>query len=448
MPTPMPTHVTKKELEFRINEDPTCIQKITVLVGDRVNVAISAFATTYYWCSLKHSNQPRGNHELSELKRKAIDAKGTFVYYEKDGASAVKHYYEKGELVRSKTYGQVASSADAVKVDLGMPVTTTTTAVTSTTVYKHWEFAGLKLPVRDLSTVPEFLHAWIPEADNGYVHQKEETRRVMSCILRQKGVFAKGHTGVGKTELFRSLAFNSGNPFIILPCSADMETSNLLGYNTVDSDGSVVFVEGLLTTAVRYGAWVYFDEFNAMASDITSNLNPLLDGSRCLVLTESKGARVPMHPEFRFLASGNPATHAGYTGIKTQNLALVNRLKTVLIDYLGEKQETNILHYKFQSIPLAYVEQLVKIANGVRKLFKQGDISAVLTTRDLIDVCEDAIVLLQAHANWDVALDDALASWVGGVEYQTDAKTIYGICSKEMVGKLTMMEKVVGRIVG
>lgn len=448
----MPDHITKAELIGRIEKNPLCVTKVTVLVGDRVNVAVDGIKATFYWCSLKPSNQPRGNQEMNALKSKLIGSKATFVWCEhRNRGEGTKYYFEKGILVRQKAYNSMAVPVEnVVKVDLTIPASNqvvTPIIPSFETATSYWEFAGLNLPVRTRASIPEILHSWIPTSDNGYVHQKDTTRRIMSSLIRNKGCCLRGHTGTGKTECLRSLAYHTGNPFIIIPCSADLETSNLLGYNTVDTDNAIVFIEGLLTTAVRYGAWVYFDEFNALSADITTALNPLLDGSKCLVLTENKGIRVPAHSEFRFLASGNPATHASYTGTRVQNLSLTNRLTTILIDYLEAKSEERILTVKFSNIPSTYIVQMVKIANEVRKLFKQNDIQAVMTTRDLQDIFEDMAILKLAHGTWDKAIDDALASWVGKVDYQTDAQSIYSICTKNLTAKPSLMEDEVKKII-
>ena len=849
----MPEHLTKSELTNRINANPKCVTKVTVIFGDRVNVTVEGIAQTFYWCSLKQSNMPQGTVEMNNLKAKLIQAEGTFIWYDRRNANeGMKYYFENGELARQKPVGADMAIENVTKVDLNTPTFPEPSVPRNAfeVPLNYFPFAGLQIPIRRLPSIPAMLHSWIPKEDNGYVHQEEQTRRVMSCLIRQKAVLLKGHTGTGKcidknslvwhnngikrigrfapnqmqedssmplelevksfdeklrlgykktsslyysgikdahivttdmgyrhivsmvhplyayhgggfkfmkademttdtwlpmilgegildipttvkigsrkiavdadfgyfmgqmvgdghiykgntvgkyqtritttdpetiawmksylnshlgrtmksyagdpitycisrpkalhqflaseymaadkkqfpdcildagqtaiigflqglfdsdgtvckrsgypsfstnsicladdvqrvllvlgirsarrkrnvkcnskrftsyevsicadarifrdligfrlprkqevlsllsavgnanlqcyppfvmdemkrlfdsakergikkdrnlyikwqgwtlykrtpsreklaqfvkelnvpednilsrilrqrifflkvvsvektiadlydfvvpethtfiangflnhnTELLRSLAYHTGNPFIIIPCSGDMETSHLLGYNTVDAEGSIIFVEGLLTTAVRHGAWVYFDEFNAMSSDITTALNPLLDGSRCLVLTENKGAKVPMHENFRFVASGNPATHASYAGTKVQNLSLVNRMTTIMLDYLDEKNEEKVLVARFPSVRKEYIDRLVRIGNEVRKLFKLNNIQAVMTTRDLIDLLEDTIVLNQAHRDFDNAIDDALASWIGKVDYQT-----------------------------
>ena len=446
----MPKHITKSELKGMVDSDPKIVTKVTILQGDRVNIAIEGIRTTFYWCSLKPTNMPKGISEMNALKDKLIRAKGSFMWYDRKAKNeGVHYYYENGVLAKTKQYGSDVAVTNVHKVNLEEPEKTEKPkpkeipmqSVPHDSIDRTWDFAGLSLPIRSLASIPELIRGWIPKEDNGYIHDKNVTRRIMTSLIRGKAIFLKGHTGTGKTELLRSLAYHCNQPFLILPCSADMETANLLGYLTTE-DEDVVFVEGLLTTAVRHGAWIYFDEFNAMSADITSNLNPLLDGSQCLVLTEDRGRKVDAHHNFRFLASGNPATHAGYRGAQTQNLSLVNRMRTIMIDYLDDKQETKLLVDLYRDVPIDYVNRLVKVANKIRILFKSGKIQVVMTTRDLKDILADMMVVKDAfNGNWDKAIDDALASWVGTCEYKEDASSVYAICTTEMVKGIPMMEK-------
>lgn len=280
---------------------------------------------------------------------------------------------------------------------------------------------GLELPV---NTTPDpALAEWMVSNDNGYLHDEETTIEVMLQMIKNEPVLLKGHTGTGKTELLRNLAFQTNNPFIIIPCAGDKETSHLLGYNSM-TEGSVEFIMGLLTTVVDRGGWVYFDEFNALQPDITSILNPLLDDSRCLILDEAKGEKINAHPDFRFTASCNPASHSSYKGTQTQNISLINRMTAVLVDYLPPEKEKKILKLRNLDVDAKTISNLVQGANNIRKLFKSGRIQNVMTTRDLKSILESYKILLSIRTP-DQALDKAIAMWIGKNDYFEDAEAMY-----------------------
>jgi MoxR-like ATPase len=77
------------------------------------------------------------------------------------------------------------------------------------------------------------------------------------------------------------------------------------------------FQEGYLPQAMRHGWWILLDEMNLAETQVLERLNCALENPPGLVLTEGSGAvfgpggDVTVHPNFRMLATMNPAEYAG-----------------------------------------------------------------------------------------------------------------------------------------
>lgn len=76
------------------------------------------------------------------------------------------------------------------------------------------------------------------------------------------------------------------------------------------------FQEGVIPTALRQGHWVLLDELNLAEPQILERLNPVLETPPSLLLSEGDHTLwgpggLPVHPDFRILATMNPAEYAG-----------------------------------------------------------------------------------------------------------------------------------------
>ncbi len=76
------------------------------------------------------------------------------------------------------------------------------------------------------------------------------------------------------------------------------------------------FQEGVIPAALRHGHWVLLDELNLAEPQILERLNPVLETPPSLLLSEGDHTLwgpggLPVHPDFRILATMNPAEYAG-----------------------------------------------------------------------------------------------------------------------------------------
>lgn len=152
-----------------------------------------------------------------------------------------------------------------------------------------------------------------------------------------------GPAGVGKTTTIRSIAGALGMPFVLVGGSANIEESDLLGCRGVEAiDGASVttWTDGPITTAIRYGAFLLFDEVNSAEPGILMKLNTILDGSKSLILSTSEEVKV--HQNFVFSEAMNVG--AGYTGTDLLNQSHLDRMDEIFkISSKSVEEEAKII---------------------------------------------------------------------------------------------------------
>ncbi len=124
-----------------------------------------------------------------------------------------------------------------------------------------------------------------------------------------------------------------------------MEVAELVGHYTAIG-GDLVWQDGPLTVAMRYGHWFVLDELDLIDPAVVAGLNTIVEGAP-LVVAENGGEVVQPHEDFRFIATGNTAGSGDATGLYQgtlrQNLAFMDRFWVVEVGYPSPVQEEEIL---------------------------------------------------------------------------------------------------------
>jgi MoxR-like ATPase len=143
-------------------------------------------------------------------------------------------------------------------------------------------------------------------------------RGIARAVRLSHPCLIEGDTSTSKTSSIRMLASWVGAEVVRLNLNGQTDTSELVGRYVPDGSGWR-FAEGLVPRAMRNGWWVVLDEVNLAEPAVLERLNPCLERSPELVLTEGPGTRfgpgadVEVHPGFRVFATMNPAGYAGRT---------------------------------------------------------------------------------------------------------------------------------------
>jgi len=252
---------------------------------------------------------------------------------------------------------------------------------------KVFQFKGVSYPV---NTEPaEFL----PDVTNFLDGSLDEDnlKGMVASIKMNRPLLLVGPTGSGKTATVRWLARETNNSYRRIQLNGSTTVDDFVGRTLLDPNGTY-WVDGILTDAMRKGHWLLLDEINAALPEILFVLNSILDDDRCLILADKEDREVlKPHPNFRLFAAMNP--WQDYAGTKELNRAQMDRFMVVEYTYPENIFEQRIVA-KHSGILLSLgkdgtkgrpvIERMVEFANIIRKKNKDGELTAICSTRQLI----------------------------------------------------------------
>lgn len=273
-------------------------------------------------------------------------------------------------------------------------------------------------------------HPAVP-AVQPYVFDRDRLRKLLAFLDNPEGdgLYLTGPTGCGKTSLVTQVAARLHWPTQMVPVHGRMELDDLLGQKVLEN-GATPFQYGVLSTAVKEGHILIMDEMDVADPAELAGLYDLLDGAP-LVLAQNGGEIIPVHPRFRFVATGNSAGAGDgsglYQGVLRQSLAWLDRFRVIEVDYPDEFTELMILHQVVPDLPTIVREKMVKLANEVRRLFTGGSngrgegepqLSVTLSTRGLVRWARLSLRFQGAPRVFEYALKQALTARVEPAERQ------------------------------
>ncbi|EXJ64606.1 hypothetical protein A1O7_00943 [Cladophialophora yegresii CBS 114405] len=226
-----------------------------------------------------------------------------------------------------------------------------------------------------------------PDDQPHYIRTPSVERNLLSLAraasMGRFPILLQGPTSAGKTSMVEYLAKLSGNKFVRINNHEHTDLQEYLGSYISDSEGKLVYQEGVLVHALRFGHWIVLDELNLAPSDVLEALNRLLDDNRELLIPESQEIVRP-HPNFMLFATQNPA--GLYGGRKRLSRAFRNRFLEIHFDDIPEKELEVILRERSQIAPpfcakIVAVYKSLSLLRQSSRLFEQRNSFATL--RDL-----------------------------------------------------------------
>ena len=211
--------------------------------------------------------------------------------------------------------------------------------------------------------------------------QKENLGLIQTAMEHGLPALLVGHQGSGKTRMIHAVANHLGKTVTRINLTGQTGEDELAGKMGL-LNGATHFVDGPLTIAVRDGHVLILDELNAANAEVLFLLHPLLDGGQFIRLMGKDGEIVNAHPDFRMFATINPPD---YVGTKELNPALLSRFMLILnIEYAKPAEEAKILIQYTPNFSETFAITMVEFAQAMRKAFHAGEVSSIVSTRDLL----------------------------------------------------------------
>lgn len=276
---------------------------------------------------------------------------------------------------------------------------------------------GSPIPIRVLSGHDTLALQYLPEINDRYVFNIDLLKKVIIGFELGMPVYLWGFHGTGKTTILQQAAARTKRPVIRKQHTINMQESDVLGQWTV-RDGNTEFQLGPLATAMING-WVYIaDEYDFAMPSVTSVYQPVLEGEPLLIADAPPMYRkIIPHENFRFCATGNTngvGDETGlYQGTLVQNAANYSRFKiTEEVLYMDPKIEEAVLVSQTR-VDRTNASKIVKFANDIRKMFREGKITMTVSPRELISCCEIGIAY---GGNWATGMELAFANRLSRVD--------------------------------
>jgi midasin len=203
-------------------------------------------------------------------------------------------------------------------------------------------------------------------------------------LTRRFPVLIEGPTSSGKTSSIEYLARRTGHKFVRINNHEHTDIQEYVGCYVSDPvTGKLVYQDGLLLQALRFGYWIVLDELNLAPTDVLEALNRLLDDNRELVVPETQEVIRP-HPYFLLFATQNPP--GLYAGRKILSRAFRNRFLEVHFNDVPQDELESILCQKCRLAP-SYAKRIINVFRELQKRRQTGRVfeskHGFATLRDL-----------------------------------------------------------------
>jgi len=236
------------------------------------------------------------------------------------------------------------------------------------------EFESVQSVQRNVETNSYDMSKLIPLHD-GYIPRKlygtTDLKILENLYNKRLNTMVVGETGTGKTHAVRNLCFMKKLPYKRISLNGATTPEELIGQLIPSNNGDLVWVDGWVTRMVRYGGVLVLDEINACPPEILFVLQSLTDGERTLTLTQNDGEIIKAHKDLWIVCTMNPSDV--YIGTKSLNQSFRDRFEVIEWDY-DENVERK----------LGISEHILKVANQLRKMYKEGEFQSAVSTRALL----------------------------------------------------------------
>jgi len=202
--------------------------------------------------------------------------------------------------------------------------------------------------------------------------------------------YITGMSGNGKTTMVEQICAKLGRECFRCNIVAETDEDDLLGGFRLQ-DGNTVWQDGPAVEAMRRGGILLLDEIDLGTSKLMC-LQPILEGKGVYLKKINKWV-IPASG-FTIFATANTkgkgSDDGRYIGTNIMNEAMLDRFDyTYEQDYAPRATERKILSRsmtKYGNNDVAFADNLTKWAEMIRKLFEEGSIDELISTRRLVNI--------------------------------------------------------------
>jgi len=238
-----------------------------------------------------------------------------------------------------------------------------------------------------------------PVIDKSYEFPEEETKVILLGLAKGDRMLIVGETGTGKTSLITQIAARLNYGVARINFDGAITRQDLIG-EWVIKGKSMEFQYGVLVHAFKQpGTIIILDEWDSISGECAFVLQRPLEKDEGNLLLMETNELIPLHPDNAIIATANTCGQGDDTGLyshgtKVQNYAQLNRFGlTLRLKYLDPEKEMAMIGSRFPSLSKQECKALVKAITTVREAYLNGEISAPLSPRDLINWAEKYIMM-------------------------------------------------------
>lgn len=238
---------------------------------------------------------------------------------------------------------------------------------------------------------------YVPSQNPDYQFRLDHLRALWMFLQQpdSDALYITGPTGSGKTSLVTEYAARVNWPVQQITAHGRLEMQDLVGFYTLqtaegEETPAMRFQYGPLARAMKHGHILLINEIDLVDPSDLAGLNDVLEG-RPLVIAANGGEVIKPHPAFRVIVTANSFGQGDmtglYSGIKSMNIASMDRYRMIEVGYPEEQTEKQLLIKIAPELPEDILAKMVELANQIRELFiggsDDGSLSVTMSTRTL-----------------------------------------------------------------
>ena len=190
----------------------------------------------------------------------------------------------------------------------------------------------------------------------------------IAARLAGKHILLVGDKSTGKNVLAENLAYLFARPMWNISFHVSVDASSLVGDDTLKS-GEVIFREGPISLASRYGGFAVLDEINMAKNEAMAVLHSVLDYRRRIDIPGYK--LIEVHPATRFIATMN----YGYEGTRDLNEALLSRFAIIKMPRIADSDLKYLIKTHYQKLSDDFLTNLINFFKDLKDKAESHEIS-------------------------------------------------------------------------